>query len=67
VALDFISFVGGGNGGGYDWCAAQIGVADEILRERCIRFGKWLKLYKDYPVSKGCTCPFWIETLVVRV
>lgn len=50
-----------------NWCAAQIGIADEGLRERCIQLGERLALYKDYPVSKGCTSPYlpiWIESVV---
>ena len=41
-----------------NWCAAQIGIADAGLRERCIQLGGKLGLYKDYPVSKGCTSPY---------
>ncbi len=40
-----------------NWCAAQIGIADADLRGRCIQLGERLGLYKDYPVSKGCTSP----------
>jgi len=50
-----------------NWCAAQIGIADEGLRERCIALGERLGLYKDYPVSKGCTSPYlpiWIGSVV---
>lgn len=52
-----------------NWCAAQIGIADERLRGRCIALGERLGLYRDYPVSRGCTSPYlptWIETLVGR-
>lgn len=38
-------------------------------RERAIAIGHKLGIYKDYPVSKGCTSPFvpiWIETMVQR-
>jgi 3-methyladenine DNA glycosylase AlkD len=52
-----------------NWCAAQIGIADETLRARCIRLGEKLGLYKDYPVSKGCTSPYlpiWIESVVEK-
>jgi 3-methyladenine DNA glycosylase AlkD len=52
-----------------NWCAAQIGIADESLRERCIALGERLGLYKDYPVSKGCTSPYlpiWIGSVVRR-
>jgi 3-methyladenine DNA glycosylase AlkD len=50
-----------------NWCAAQIGIADERLRTRCIALGERLGLYRDYPVSKGCTSPFlpiWIGSVV---
>ncbi len=52
-----------------NWCAAQIGIADERLRGRCIALGERLGLYRDYPVSKGCTSPFlplWIGSVVGR-
>jgi 3-methyladenine DNA glycosylase AlkD len=52
-----------------NWCAAQIGIADERLRSRCIALGERLGLYRDYPVSKGCTSPFlpiWIGSVVGR-
>lgn len=51
-----------------NWCAAQIGIADERLRDRCLALGE-LGLYRDYPVSKGCTSPFittWIGAMVER-
>jgi 3-methyladenine DNA glycosylase AlkD len=50
-----------------NWCAAQIGIADEGLRGRCVALGERLGLYRDYPVSKGCTSPFlptWIGSVV---
>lgn len=50
-----------------NWCAAQIGIADERLRARCVALGERLGLYRDYPVSKGCTSPFlpiWIGSVV---
>lgn len=50
-----------------NWCAAQIGIADERLRGRCIALGERLGLYRDYPVPKGCTSPFlpiWIGSVV---
>jgi 3-methyladenine DNA glycosylase AlkD len=50
-----------------NWCAAQIGIADEGLRDRCIALGERLGLYLDYPVSKGCTSPYlpiWIGSVV---
>lgn len=50
-----------------NWCAAQIGIADERLRGRCVALGERLGLYRDYKVSKGCTSPFlplWIGSVV---
>jgi len=50
-----------------NWCAAQIGIADERLRSRCVALGERLGLYRDYPVSKGCTSPYlpiWIGSVV---
>ena len=50
-----------------NWCAAQIGIADERLRSRCIALGERLGLYRDYKVSKGCTSPYlpsWIGSVV---
>lgn len=50
-----------------NWCAAQIGIADERLRGRCIALGERLGLYRDYPVSRGCTSPLlplWIGGVV---
>jgi 3-methyladenine DNA glycosylase AlkD len=50
-----------------NWCAAQIGIEDEGLRGRCIQLGERLTLYKNYPVSKGCTSPYlpiWIGSVV---
>jgi 3-methyladenine DNA glycosylase AlkD len=50
-----------------NWCAAQVGIADERLRGRCIALGERLGLYRDYPVPRGCTSPylpFWIGAVV---
>lgn len=50
-----------------NWCAAQIGIADERLRGRCVALGERLGLYRDYQVSKGCTSPYlpiWIGSVV---
>ncbi|HYR07018.1 MAG TPA: DNA alkylation repair protein [Longimicrobium sp.] len=50
-----------------NWCAAQIGIADERLRGRCIALGERTGLYRDYKVSKGCTSPYlpsWIGAVV---
>lgn len=48
---------------------AQIGIQFPKLRKRAIAIGEKLGVYRDYPVSKGCTSPFapiWIEAMVKR-
>lgn len=48
---------------------AAIGINFAEHRERAIAIGESLGLYRDYPVSKGCTSPFapiWINEMVAR-
>ena len=48
---------------------ANIGIHVPKLRKRAIDIGEKLGIYRDYPVSKGCTSPFapiWIEFMVSR-
>lgn len=48
---------------------AQIGIAFPAYRERALAIGEKLGVYRDYPVSKGCTSPFapiWINEMVSR-
>ena len=48
---------------------AEIGIHAPKLRKRAIAIGETLGVYRDYPVSKGCTSPFapiWIEAMVSR-
>jgi len=48
---------------------AQIGINFPKLRNRAIAIGEKLGIYRDYPVSKGCTSPFapiWINEMVRR-
>lgn len=48
---------------------AEIGINHPEHRERAIKIGEKLGLYRDYPVSKGCTTPFapiWIKEMVSR-
>jgi 3-methyladenine DNA glycosylase AlkD len=48
---------------------AEIGIHFPKLRKRAIAIGEKLGIYRDYPVSKGCTSPFapiWINALVRR-
>lgn len=48
---------------------ATIGIHFPKLRKRAIAIGEKLGIYRDYPVSKGCTSPFapiWINFMVNR-
>lgn len=48
---------------------ATIGIHVPELRQRAIAIGEKLGIYRDYPVSKGCTSPFapiWINAMVSR-
>lgn len=48
---------------------AQIGIHFPEHRNRAITIGEQLGIYRDYPVSKGCTSPFapiWIKEMVSR-
>jgi 3-methyladenine DNA glycosylase AlkD len=48
---------------------AEIGIHFPKLRKRAIAIGEKLGVYRDYPVSKGCTSPFapiWIDFMVSR-
>lgn len=48
---------------------ATIGIHVPELRTRAIAIGEKLGIYRDYPVSKGCTSPFapiWINAMVSR-
>ena len=48
---------------------AEIGIHVPKLRKRAIAIGETLGIYRDYPVSKGCTSPFapiWINAMVSR-
>jgi len=50
-------------------CLAQIGITAPKLRKRALAIGESLGIYRDYPVSKGCTSPFapiWIAEMVRR-
>jgi 3-methyladenine DNA glycosylase AlkD len=50
-------------------CLAQIGIHFPAQRKRALAIGEKLGIYRDYPVSKGCTSPFapiWIEEMVRR-
>ena len=48
---------------------ATIGIHFPKHRKRAIAIGEKLGIYRDYPVSKGCTSPFapiWIDAIVRR-
>lgn len=48
---------------------AYIGINHPKLRKRAIDIGEKLGIFRDYPVSKGCTSPFapiWINEMVKR-
>lgn len=50
-------------------CLAMIGIHHAKHRKRALAIGEKLGIYRDYPVSKGCTSPFapiWIEEMVRR-
>lgn len=46
-----------------------IGIHHPGLRQRAIAIGEKIGLYRDWPVSKGCTPPYvpvWVEAMVQR-
>ena len=48
---------------------AAIGIHHPKLRKRAIAIGEKIGLYRDWPVSKGCTPPYvpvWVEAMVKR-
>ena len=48
---------------------AAIGINNPKLRKRAIAIGEEIGLYRDWPVSKGCTPPYvpvWVEFMVKR-
>ena len=52
-----------------NFCLAGIGIHFPNLRKRAIAIGEKLGVYRDFPVSKGCTSPFapiWINEMVRR-
>lgn len=52
-----------------NFCLAGIGIHFPKLRKRAMAIGEALGIYRDYPVSKGCTSPFapiWIKEMVRR-
>jgi 3-methyladenine DNA glycosylase AlkD len=52
-----------------NFCLAGIGIHFPKHRKRALAIGEALGIYRDYPVSKGCTSPFapiWINEMVRR-
>ena len=52
-----------------NFCLAEIGIKHPEHRQRALEIGERLGVYRDYPVSKGCTSPFapiWIREIVGR-
>jgi 3-methyladenine DNA glycosylase AlkD len=52
-----------------NFCLAGIGIHFPKHRKRALAIGEKLGIYRDYPVSKGCTSPFapiWINEMVKR-
>lgn len=48
---------------------AAIGIHCPALRARAVAIGERIGLYRDWPVSKGCTPPYvpvWVEAMVKR-
>jgi 3-methyladenine DNA glycosylase AlkD len=48
---------------------AAIGIRHPKLRKRSIAIGEKIGLYRDWPVSKGCTPPYvpvWVDFMVKR-
>jgi len=46
-----------------------IGIHHSELRERAVAIGERIGLYRDWPVSKGCTPPYvpvWVDAMVKR-
>ena len=46
-----------------------IGIHHAKLRKRAVAIGEKIGLYRDWPVSKGCTPPYvpvWVEAMVKR-
>lgn len=52
-----------------NFCLGGIGIHFPEHRARAVTIGETLGLYRDYPVSKGCTSPFvpiWVNEMVRR-
>jgi 3-methyladenine DNA glycosylase AlkD len=52
-----------------NFALGEIGIRFPKHRKRALAIGEKLGIYRDYPVSKGCTSPFvpiWINEIVSR-
>lgn len=52
-----------------NFALAHIGIYHPAHRDKAIKIGNKLGIYKDYPVPRGCTSPFapiWINEMVKR-
>ena len=52
-----------------NYSLAEIGIHFPEHRKRALAIGEALGIFRDYPVSKGCTSPFapiWINAMVSR-
>ena len=52
-----------------NFALAYIGIHHPAYRKQALSIGEELGIYRDYPVSKGCTSPFapiWINEMVKR-
>lgn len=52
-----------------NFALAYCGIHHPEFRKRALEIGEKLGIYRDYPVSKGCTSPFapiWINEMVSR-
>jgi 3-methyladenine DNA glycosylase AlkD len=52
-----------------NFALAYIGIHHPAYRKQALDIGEELGIYRDYPVSKGCTSPFapiWINEMVKR-
>ena len=53
-----------------NFALAHIGIYYPELRQKAIKLGEQMGIYRDYPVSKGCTSPFapiWITEISSRL
>lgn len=50
-----------------NFAAGQIGIHEPEHRSRCLALGERLGLYKDEPVSRGCTPNYLPEFIRIEV